>query len=132
MSEALQPYRTRPLVLLVDDYVDTLHALEEFLRVRGFDVLTATDGGAALQIAHDALPDVVLLDMQLPGFTGIEVARMLKNDAVTHDINIIAFTANMYEYLMEEAIDAGCASYLTKPAGPDAIESEIWRVIARA
>ena len=50
MSEALQPYRTRPLVLLVDDYVDTLQALEAFLRERGFDVLTATDGGAALTV----------------------------------------------------------------------------------
>ncbi|MDP2340506.1 MAG: response regulator [Deltaproteobacteria bacterium] len=132
MSTELQPYRTKPLVLLVDDYLDTLEALEEFLKMRGFDVLTAADGVVALEMAREHLPDVMLLDMQLPGFTGIEVARMLKEQSSTQSINIIAFTANMYEYLMEEAIGAGCASYLTKPAGPDAIENEIWRVIARA
>ena len=124
--------RLKPLVLLVDDYVDTLEALEEFLKDRGFDVLTAADGGAALDMAREYLPDVMLLDMQLPVFTGIEVARMLKSDASTSNIAIIAFTANMYEYLMEEAIGAGCTSYLTKPAGPDTIEKEIWRVLARA
>ena len=132
MSNDVRIDRTKPLVLLVDDYLDTLEALEDFLRHRGFDVLTAADGGAALDMAREHLPDVMLLDMQLPVFTGIEVTRMLKADAETANIAIIAFTANMYEYLMEEAIGAGCASYLTKPAGPDAIENEIWRVIARA
>ncbi len=130
MTESTQ-YRIRPLILLVDDDVDTLDALSGFLESRDFDVVIAADGRAALELARTEQPDVVLLDMQLPGATGVEVARMLKEDVNTVNSAIIAFTANSDRYLMEEVIRAGCESYLAKPATPDVIESEIWRVLAR-
>lgn len=124
--------RTKPLVLLVDDYPDTLEVLAEYLQFRGFEVLTAADGGAAIDMAREHVPDVMILDMQLPIFTGLEVARMLKADPATSEISIIAFTANIYEYIMEEALAAGCSSYITKPTGPEEIEGQIWKVLARA
>jgi CheY-like chemotaxis protein len=124
--------RTKPLVLLVDDYLDTVELLADYLRFRGFEILTAADGAAAIDMAREHLPDVMILDMQLPIFTGLEVARTLKADPATSDIQIIAFTANIYEYIMEEALAAGCSSYITKPTGHEEFEGQICQVLARA
>lgn len=132
MPDGTSPTRSKPLVLLVDDFPDTLDLLADYLRWRGFEVLTAADGGAAVEMARTHLPDAMILDMQLPIFTGLEVARMLKADPSTSEIQIIAFTANIYEYIMEEALAAGCSSYITKPTAPEEIEGQIWRVLAHA
>lgn len=130
MTEKTEPGK-KIRVLLVDDYPDTIEVLAEYLQYRGFDVLSATDGQAAIDMARQHVPDVMILDMQLPIFTGLEVARMVKGNPATAGIAIIAFTANMYEYIMTEALAAGCDSYMTKPTPPEEIESRIRSVLKR-
>ena len=121
--------RAKPLVLLVDDYLDTLELTTEFLQFRGFDVITAMDGAAALKEAKDQLPDVVLLDLSLPIVDGLEVMRRLKKDARTQPIPIIAFTAHALESKVDEARAAGCDGFITKPVVPDDMVREIQRAL---
>lgn len=127
-----QPKREKPLILLVDDYLDTLELTAEFLQFRGFDVITAMDGGAALQQARERLPDVLLLDLSLPVLDGLEVMRRLRSDPVTSSMHIIALTAYSGESKAEEARAAGCDGFITKPIAPDEMVKEIRRALALA
>lgn len=124
-----RPKREKPLILLVDDYLDTLELTTEFLQFRGFDVITAMDGGAALKEAREHLPDLLLLDLSLPVLDGLEVMRRLKNDPETAFMHIIALTAHALESKAEEARAAGCDGFITKPVVPDDMVKEIQRAL---
>lgn len=119
--------RAKPLILLVDDYVDTLELTAEFLQFKGYDVVTAMDGGAALTEARTRQPDVVLLDLSLPVVDGLEVMRRLRKDPATSGLRLVAFTAHALESKAAEARDAGCDGFITKPVAPDEMVKEIER-----
>ena len=125
----MQTPRVKPLVLLVDDYADTVELTADYLQFRGFDVITAGDGGVALQLAEQRLPDVMLLDLSLPVIEGLEVMRRLKTGPPTSEIRIIAFTAHALESKAAEARAAGCDGFITKPAVPPDMVREIQRVL---
>lgn len=124
--------RPRPLILLVDDYPDTVELTGEVLQFRGFDVVTATDGGGGLALAQTHLPDLVLLDLSLPVLDGLEVLRRLRAAPETSHIPVIAFTAHALEGAADAARAAGCAGFLTKPAPPAQMVREIQRVLGLA
>ncbi len=128
----LVPTRAKPLILLVDDYLDTLELTAELLQFRGFDVVTAMDGAAALAEARAQMPDLVLLDLSLPVIDGLEVMRRLRNDPATRAMRIVAFTAHALESKIEEARAAGCDGFITKPVAPDDMVKEIERPARRA
>src|SRR5262245_54794851 len=67
-------------ILVIDDYVDAVEVWELYLRAAGFEVLTATDGVSGLQLARTERPDVVVMDLQMPGLSGVEVAQALRAD----------------------------------------------------
>lgn len=119
--------REKPLILLVDDYVDTLELTAEFLQFKGYDVVTAQDGGAAIIAAQTRQPDVVLLDLSLPVVDGLEVMRRLRKDPATSGLRLVAFTAHAIESKAEEARAAGCDGFITKPVAPDEMVKEIER-----
>lgn len=119
--------RDKPLILLVDDYVDTLELTAEFLQFKGYDVVTASDGGAALTEAAARMPDVVLLDLSLPVVEGLEVMRRLRGDPKTAHLRLVAFTAHAAETKADEARAAGCDGFITKPVAPDEMVKEIER-----
>lgn len=121
--------REKPLILLVDDYPDTVELTAEFLQFRGFDVVTAVDGARGLELAQSEMPDLMLLDLSLPIIDGLEVMRRLKSAPETKDIPIIAFTAHALESKAEEARVAGCDGFITKPAIPPDMVREIQRVL---
>lgn len=121
------PSREKPLILLVDDYVDTLELTAEFLQFKGYDVVTAQDGGAAITEAQTRQPDVVLLDLSLPVVDGLEVMRRLRKDPATSGLRLVAFTAHALESKAEEARAAGCDGFITKPVAPDDMVKEIER-----
>ena len=127
-----RPQRDKPLILLVDDYLDTLELTTEYLQLRGFDVITAMDGGAALTAAREQLPDLLLLDLSLPVLDGLEVMRRLKKDPLTGYLHIIAFTAHAVESKAEEARAAGCDGFITKPVVPEQMVREIQRALGLA
>jgi len=79
-------------ILVVDDEKGIVDILRRFLAQEGFDVLTATDGGKALQIAKEFVPDLIILDIMMPGVGGGEVAEGIKEDAKLKDIPIVFLT----------------------------------------
>lgn len=102
-------------ILLVEDNDLNRDMLSRRLARRGYKVDIALDGGEGLQRATDTLPDVILLDMDLPVINGWEVARRLKSQDVTRPIPVIALTAHALTSDREKAIEAGCDDYETKP-----------------
>ncbi len=102
-------------VLLVEDNEMNRDMLSRRLERRGYEVVLAEDGDQGLQRAADTRPDLILLDMSLPGVDGWEVARRLKADPATAAISIIALTAHAMAGDRERALEAGCDDYDTKP-----------------
>lgn len=104
-----------PRVLLVEDNELNRDMLSRRLTRRDFEIVVAEDGIEGVRQATDAKPDLILLDMSLPGLDGWEVARRLKADPGTSAIPIIALTAHAMAGDRERALQAGCDDYDTKP-----------------
>ena len=116
------------LVLVIDDAADSRDALELFLSSSGYRTLAASDGASGLALARDAGPDVVVLDMSLPGIDGWETARRLRGDPATLGACIVAVTGHATGEARQRAIDAGVDEYLVKPCAPEDIVAEIRRL----
>lgn len=108
-------------VLLVDDNKDSLATMAAMLRFDNYDVMTALDGAQALELANQYPPDVVLLDIGLPGMDGYAVARALRKQAPERTLFITAVTGFRALEDKERAARAGFDAFLTKPAHPFAI-----------
>jgi CheY-like chemotaxis protein len=93
-------------------------------------VATAVDGLEALDKAFALLPDVILMDLSLPGIDGWEATRRLKQDARTREIPVVALTAHALPSAHERAKEAGCDSVVTKPCLPKDLEAEVRRQLA--
>jgi two-component system cell cycle response regulator DivK len=114
-------------ILLVDDNPDNLKLLRVLLSSQGYDLRTACDATEALAVLQTFRARVILLDVQLPGMDGLELARRLKSDAQTSDIVIIAVTAYAMKGDQEKVRQAGCDDYLAKPIDKELLR----RVVAR-
>jgi CheY-like chemotaxis protein len=124
MSPAEEP---APLVLVVDDVDHGREIFAEYLEYRGFRVATAADGLEALEKAFDLRPDVILMDLSLPGIDGWEATRRLKLDDRTRDIPVIALTAHALASAHDRAREVGCNAVVTKPCLPKDLELEVRR-----
>lgn len=118
-----------PLVLIVDDVRDNREAYAEYLRFCGFRTTEAATGREALRESRRSHPDIVLLDMRLPDFGGLEVSRQIHRDGGERP-RIIAISASVYPSDVAAALDSGCDSFLGKPCLPDEVVSEITRLLA--
>ena len=119
----------QPTVLVVDDHTDSRNICEIILSRHGYRVLSAAEGRTGLAIATTELPDVILLDIALPGLDGWEVAQALQGEPATNRIPIILYTAYWLESDRARARAMGCAGYLTKPCSPQSILAEVDRVL---
>ncbi len=102
-------------ILLVEDHEEIWDFLSRRLRRRGFDVVLATDGQQGVDLAKSERPDVILLDMNLPIVDGWTAAAIIKADAISAHVPIIALTAHAMSGDREKAIAAGCDDYHPKP-----------------
>jgi CheY-like chemotaxis protein len=102
-------------ILLVEDNEMNRDMLARRLQKRGYEVLLAIDGLLAVEMTQKEKPDLVLMDMSLPGLDGWEASRRLKADAATSAIPIIALTAHAMAEDREKALAAGCNEFETKP-----------------
>jgi len=102
-------------VLIVDDNQVNLKLVTYVVESAGFEVATALDAEKALAALATARPDVILMDLQLPGIDGLELTRRIKADPATRDIAVIAVTAYAMKGDREKALEAGCDDYVTKP-----------------
>ena len=124
------PPRTEPLVLVVDDYQDAREMYAQYLKASGFAVEEARTGIEAVEKAHAVMPDCILMDLSLPGIDGWEATRQLKADASTRHIPVVAITGHASELASRDAKAAGCASFVLKPALPDAVVKEVRKALA--
>ena len=105
-------------ILVVDDEPDAVDLVAFNLKEAGFEVITATDGTEALRKARATLPQLIVLDLMLPGVDGLEVCKILRRDATTAGIPIIMLTAKAAEIDRIIGLELGADDYLTKPFSP--------------
>jgi CheY-like chemotaxis protein len=118
-----------PLILVVDDYQDAREMYAEYLQYSGFRVAEAKNGNEAVAQARSLRPDLILMDLSLPGMDGWEATRVLKADEATKHIPIVALTGHALAGASEGARKAGCDSFVTKPCLPDDLVVEVRRML---
>ncbi len=114
-STAATARKNRKRVLVVDDEKDIVDLIRFNLERNGYDVLTAGDGITALELAAKEIPDLIVLDLMLPGVNGTEVARRLKADPATANVPIVMLTAKSEETDVIVGLTLGAEDYVTKP-----------------
>jgi two-component system alkaline phosphatase synthesis response regulator PhoP len=118
-------------VLVVDDEEDILELVEYNLSRNGFEVTTVTSGEKALAIARGAVPDLVVLDLMLPGLDGLETCRLLKRDPRTRDVPVLMLTARGDETDIVRGLEMGADDYVTKPFSPRVLLARVRAVLRR-
>jgi len=113
------------LILIVDDVVDNLTLLSLDLQQQGYRVVTASDGDKAVRVASLTRPDIILMDIAMPGSDGLEATRKLRSDVTMQRIPIVALTAYDTAGFRRAAADAGFDGYLTKPINFDRLHELI-------
>ena len=114
-----------PRILIVEDDELNRDSLRRLLRRRGFEIALAVDGHEGVAAAKSETPDLILMDMSLPGIDGWEVTRRLKGDPATRATPIIALTAHAMASDRGKALEAGCDDYDTKPIDLDRLLPKI-------
>ena len=102
-------------ILVVEDNETNMMIFRDILVAAGHEVLEASNAEDGIALARDRLPDLILMDVQLPGTDGLEAVRRLKQDPATSGIPVVALTAHAMQPHRDRAAQAGCAGYITKP-----------------
>jgi CheY-like chemotaxis protein len=102
-------------ILMVDDHPGNLKLLSFILTKLGHEVRVAADAAHALTVLESFRPELILMDLQLPGMDGLELTRQLKADPLHHGIVIVAVTASAMKGDEQKAMEAGCDGYISKP-----------------
>jgi len=121
-----------PKILIVDDEPKMRMLLEETLEKledEGVDLLTAGNGKDALEIIMTKKPELVILDVRMPGMSGLEVCNTVKNVLGMKDIYVLMLTANTQEVDKQKGIDVGADIYITKPFHPEEIIKKAAKVL---
>jgi CheY-like chemotaxis protein len=102
-------------ILCVEDNPQNMRLVRKILCSAGYEVIEAIDGNAGIAAAHDKMPDLILMDVNLPDIDGLEATRRLKADSQVSAIPILALTANAMHGDRERCLEAGCNGYIPKP-----------------
>ena len=102
-------------ILVVEDNKLDMRLLKDILEGSGYETLQAADGLEAIDLAFASLPDLILMDIQLPEISGLEVTRRLRGDDRSRRIPIVAVTAFAMGWHERQALDSGCDGYISKP-----------------
>jgi two-component system alkaline phosphatase synthesis response regulator PhoP len=121
----------REHVLVVDDEHDILELVQYNLEKEGYRVTAVATGEDALTAARSKLPDIVILDLMLPGVDGLDVCRRLQSDAATRGIPIVMLTAKGTEADVVAGLELGASDYVTKPFSPRVLTARIRAVLRR-
>jgi two-component system, cell cycle response regulator DivK len=115
LSRGVRIVRSAKRILIVEDNQLSLRLLNDFLKVKGYEILKTSEGWEAINLARDKQPDLILMDIRLPDISGFDVTRLLKQDDQTKSIPIIAVTAFATSGDETKALESGCDAYITKP-----------------
>lgn len=119
-------------ILCVEDNEDNLFMLQRRLTRAGFEVKIATNGAQGVEWAKTLLPDLIVMDLNLPGLDGFEATRRLKSQPETKHIPIIVLSAHDREKNREKALSAGCDEFETKPTDFEALVQKIRSLLGRS
>ena len=117
--------RGEPHILIVDDYPDALDIWSIYLRASGYRVSTAGDGLTAIELAERLRPDLIVLDLELPGISGFGAAQALRSNPATRDTPLMAATGYSHQSQLTKAREAGFDRIVVKPLDPDMLVREI-------
>ncbi len=121
----------RKTVLVIEDNEINLKLVKSLLQIGNFDILEAVDAETGMEIARQKQPDLILMDIQLPGMDGLEATSILKSDPRTGHIPIIAITSYAMNGDKQKAMDVGCDWYITKPINTRTFLDEIKNFLQR-
>ena len=125
-----QPVEPKFLILVVDDSADNVAMISLFLQQQGYRVVTAGNGEDAITIATQMMPNLILMDINLPTLDGLGATRRIRENDVLRDIPVIAITAFGTEGFQRAAYDVGVSGYLTKPLDLDRMHQLIARLLS--
>jgi len=105
----------RKKVVCIEDNATNMLLVSRIVEVEGHDLLQAEDGHSAIDLLNNCDPDIILLDINIPGISGLDLARMIRKSERLSPVPVIATTANVLVGDKERCIEAGCDDYLPKP-----------------
>jgi len=117
--------RRRPLILIVEDDPGSRELASVTLENQDYDVAAAESAEVAVDLISQRRPDLILMDIQLPGMDGLELTRKLKSEPATSAIPVVALTAHTMPLHERAALAAGCAAFLAKPVSPALLAAEV-------
>ena len=118
-------------ILIVDDEQDIIELIKYNLKNEGYAILTAQTGEQAVKIAEQSQPDLMVLDLMLPGIDGLEVTKYLKNNEQTRDMPIVMLTAKGEESDIVTGLELGASDYISKPFSPKVLVARIRAILRR-
>lgn len=118
-------------ILIVDDEEDILELIKYNLKNEGYLILTAQTGEKAIQLAKQFMPDLMVLDLMLPGIDGLEVTKYLKNNELTNQMPIVMLTAKGEESDIVTGLELGANDYISKPFSPKVLVARIRSILRR-
>lgn len=117
-------------ILVIEDDPATLRLIDYSLRHEGYQVLTASNGLEGIRKAHNEAPDLIILDVMLPGMDGFEICHSLRSEPDTAQLPILMFSAKAQEIDKNTGLKVGADDYLAKPADPSEIVSRVESLLA--
>jgi len=124
--------RSQKLFLVVEDFEDSRFMMRRLLEMAGYKVLEASDGEQAVQMAVDARPALILMDLSLPKLDGLEATRQIRQQKGLKKVPILAVSAHDSPESRTEALEAGCNEYVTKPIDFDHLHALLQRFAPQA
>ena len=130
VSKVPQPIEPKFLILVVDDSADNVAMISLDLQQQGYRVVTASNGEDAITVATQTLPNLILMDINLPALDGLGATRRIRESDMLREVPVIAITAFGTEGFQRAAYDVGVAGYLTKPLDLDRMHQLIARLLS--
>ena len=118
-------------ILVADDDVDIRELVEFKLSTMGHDIVAVGDGAAAVEACRTQKPDLAVLDVMMPGVSGLDAIRQIRSDPFLSDLPVILLTARAQESDVETGFDSGADDYITKPFSPRELASRVEALLAK-
>ena len=116
-------------ILVIEDNDLNMKLIRTLLKLKNYQTIESVDAETGIQLAREHHPDLILMDIQLPGMDGLTATRVIKNDSAMKDIPVVALTGHSMPGDAEKALDAGCVSYIAKPIDTRGLLKSIGQVL---
>lgn len=114
-----------PRILYIEDNIDNLVLVRRILQAEGFDMLEATSAAEGIALAQETLPDIILMDINMPEMDGLSATLTLRQLPGLEDTPIVAVTANIMRGVLDDMLAAGCNGYIAKPIQVDSFPDQV-------